>query len=257
MYYLFDGVHSLIRIGICDDLKVCREELRSLCINWAEDNDLAIDVVCSQNAGELIHFCTTSIGDLDIIFMDVEFGGLFNGIDAVKEINKICPYCKIIYVTAYSDYATEVYETEHSYFVLKNKDIGANVYKSLDKAFESIKKDKGEIVSVRSNGLRLLSVQDIICFERDGRVTIIKTAEEDIRTYETFDEILDKIKSRKIKRCHKSYVVNFFHVAKYTKVKFIMDNGLTIPISRAYQKKIFDCFTDYVDDVLIEPVPLT
>lgn len=186
--------------------------------------------------------------------MDVEFGEIFNGVDAVKEINQIFPYCKIIYVTAYSDYATEVYETEHSYFVLKNKNISANVCKALDKALESIKKDKEEIVSVRSNGVCLMSIKDIICFERDGRVTIIKTMNDSVRTYETFDEILDKINSRRVKRCHKSYAVNFFHVAKYTKAKFVMDNEQIIPISRAYQKEIFDCFTDYMDDVVIESV---
>ncbi len=248
------GCISLIKIGICDDLKVCREELRSLCISWAEENDQAVNVVCSRSTGELMHFFTTSIVDFDIVFMDVEFGDIFNGIDAVKEINKICPYCKIIYISAYSNYTTQVYETEHSYFVLKNKDIGANVYNALDKAYECIKKDKEKIVSVRSNGVRLISIKDIIYFERDGRVTIIQTTGESIRTYETFDEILDKINSRKIKRCHKSYVVNFFHVSKYTKAKFTMDNGQTIPISRAYQKEIFNCFTDYIDDVLIEPV---
>lgn len=244
----------MIKIGICDDLKVCREELRRLCINWAEENDLAIDIVCSKNTGELVHLCTTSKGNFDIIFMDVEFGEIFNGIDAVKEINQICPYCKIIYVSAYSDYATDVYETEHSYFVLKNKNMGYNVRKALDKAFESIKRDKEEIVSVRSNGVRLISVKDIICFERDRRVTVIKTTNDFVRTYETFDEILDKINSRRVKRCHKSYAVNFFHVAKYTKAKFVMDNEQIIPISRAYQKEIFNYFTDYIDNVVIEPV---
>lgn len=248
------GCIRMIKIGICDDLKVCREELRGLCISWAVENNQAIDVVCSKNTGELVHLCTTSKGNFDIVFMDLEFGEIFNGIDAVKEINKFCPYCKIIYVTAYSDYATDVYETEHSYFVLKNKDIGLNIYKALDKALASIKKDKEEIISVRSNGVRLISVKDIICLERNGRVTVIKTTGDSVRTYETFDEILDKINSRRVKRCHKSYAVNFFHVVKYTKAKFIMDNEQIIPISRAYQKEIFDCFTDYMDDVVIEPV---
>lgn len=255
MFQRFDmGCVNVIRIGICDDLKFCREELRGLCISWAEKQNLAVDIVCSRDTGEIVHLCTTSKGNFDIVFMDIEFGENFNGVDAVKEINRLCPYCKIIYVTAYSEYAPEVYETEHAYFVLKNNNMSSNVCRALDKALDDIRRDKDEIISIRAGGVCLIPVKDIICFERDGRVTIIKTIKEDFRTYETFDEILDKIGSRRVKRCHKSYAVNFFHVIKYTKAKFIMDNEQTVPISRAYQKEIFECFTDYMDGVVVEPV---
>lgn len=244
----------MIKIGICDDLKVCREEIRRFCISWAEKENIMVNIDCFNNAGELVHLCTTSKGNFDIVFMDIEFGESFNGVDAVKEINRLCPYCKIIYVTAYSDYAPEVYETEHSYFVLKNNNMSSNVYRSLDKALEGIKRDKDEIISVRSGGVCLIPVKDIVCLERDCRVTVIKTIKEDFRTYETFDEILDKANSIRLKQCHKSYAVNFHHVSKYTKSKFIMDNGQEIPISRTYQKEIFDCFTDYIENNIVAQV---
>lgn len=241
----------MIRIGICDDLKVCREEIRRFCINWAEKENIMINIVCFRSAEELVHLCTTSKGNFDIVFMDIEFGGSFNGVDAVKEINRLCPYCKIIYVTAYSNYVSEVYETEHSYLVLKDNNMSSNIYRSLDKALEGIKRDKDEIISVKAGGMCLIPVKDIVCFERDCRVTVIKTMKDDFRTYETFDDILDKIGSRRVKRCHKSYAVNFFHVIKYTKALFTMDNGQTVPISRAYQKEIFDCFTDYIEKNIV------
>lgn len=243
----------MIKIGICDDVKTQREELKRLCINWASTK-MPIDVACYKSASEILHDCEEFSGNFDIIFMDVEFSDGVNGVDAVKEINELLPDCKIIYVTAYSKYATDVYETNHAYLVLKNKDISENVFKALDKALECLESERSDLLAIRSKGINLIPIRDIVSFERDKRVTVLHTLMGDISTYEPFDELLEKVKDKKIIRCHKSYAVNFYHVSKYTRVKFIMDNEENIPISRAYQKEIFDSFTDYLDDSLVIPI---
>ena len=52
--------------------------------------------------------------------MDIELPDM-TGIEVAKEINYLVPYCYIVYVTNHVDYFTDVYSTEHQYYVLKKE----------------------------------------------------------------------------------------------------------------------------------------
>ena len=51
------------------------------------------------------------------------------GIDAAKQINLIQPSAQIIFISSYLEYFSDVYETEHLYFVLKSQMAQRDVYK--------------------------------------------------------------------------------------------------------------------------------
>lgn len=52
--------------------------------------------------------------------MDIELPDM-TGIEVAKEINHLVPYCYIVYITNHVDCFTDVYSTEHQYYVLKKE----------------------------------------------------------------------------------------------------------------------------------------
>ena len=78
---------------------------------------MGIEVMCFSTAEELLEYKETP---LDAVFLDIELGRA-NGIFVAKKLNKVRPNCKIIYMTNYLHYATEIYNTEHIWFVIKSK----------------------------------------------------------------------------------------------------------------------------------------
>ena len=55
----------------------------------------------------------------DVAFIDIELGGNINGIEFAFKVKKEAPFCNIVFVTSYSDYAGEAFATRPSGYVLK------------------------------------------------------------------------------------------------------------------------------------------
>ena len=104
-------------IGICDDDKKWRESCKRTLIGFSTMIDMGMEVMCFSTAEELLEYKETP---LDAVFLDIELGRA-NGIFVAKKLNKVRPNCKIIYMTNYLHYATEIYNTEHIWFVIKSK----------------------------------------------------------------------------------------------------------------------------------------
>jgi two-component SAPR family response regulator len=60
--------------------------------------------------------------------------GTYNGIDFASKINQIAPSCIIIFISNYLNYATEVYDVAHVYFILKSE-LNERLPRALEKAF--------------------------------------------------------------------------------------------------------------------------
>ena len=60
----------------------------------------------------------------DIAIVDIQMDEM-SGIELAKRINTVLPQCAIIFATSYLSFATDVYETEHAYFILKVNLTGA------------------------------------------------------------------------------------------------------------------------------------
>ena len=57
-----------------------------------------------------------------IVLTDIDLGSdTVNGISLAEKINHISPDTQIIFISQYLQYATAVYETEHTYFIHKQQ----------------------------------------------------------------------------------------------------------------------------------------
>lgn len=46
--------------------------------------------------------------------------GELDGISLAKEINRLAPACRVIFLSSYAGYLMDAYEAEHIYYVLKS-----------------------------------------------------------------------------------------------------------------------------------------
>ena len=128
----------------------------------------------------------------DIAILDIEYENRqFNGITLSKELNKKLPLCQIIYLTWVLEFAPEVYDTIHCYFVLKQ-----NEEKMLPRAMEKAiqiycDQEDHEIIELRNHGKMMYIRQaDIIYAERQdcadshstGNVPMLSVIDEDYET---------------------------------------------------------------------------
>lgn len=172
----------------------------------------------------------------DIALLDIELG-LDNGISLAKQLFPAGSNTQVIYITGYSEYCTDVYETEHIYFLLKPLKI-PELQRSLSKAVERLRRAPVSLVVQNGSTTCKLLLSQIHYIESHMRKLYIFTAEQ---RYEMTGKLsaLPEAVQRQMVHCHKSFLVNPQYIqavvtpdGSFNK-HFRLFSGQTIPISQS------------------------
>lgn len=229
-------------IGICDDDKQWRESCKRTLEGFSSMIKLTMEIRCFATAEELLEYKDTP---LDAVFLDIELGRK-NGIFVAKKLNKTKPNCKIIYMTNYLHYATEIYNTEHIWFVVKKhfQDKVGEIISRILREFES--KTSRIVLKTLKNEVISIVPSDIYYLEREKRGTRVVTVWDEYHVKERMSDIVPQLSELDFSQCHNSYVVNFRHVKELQKDMYILygeaDKEQIVQISRRYVQKTREDF---------------
>lgn len=248
-----------MRIGICDDDRLWCERAKRIIESYGKQHRMVMQIFLFMTEESLMEY---EGAPFDVLFCDIdlygqnsqvdcsvsaqkiekEFAVKNNGITMAQKINHRWPHCLIIYVTNYLYYATEVYQTKHSFFVLKDQ-----FEHRLEEIFEMIlrqlKQEQDRLLfSLVGGGQVLLTSSDIYYFERNGRTTNIVTKHGTYCVHEKLGDLINRLPQDVFSRCHNSYIIYLPAVREMEKGSYILTEGTQINISRSYAKKTKEMF---------------
>ncbi|NLV86459.1 MAG: response regulator transcription factor [Clostridiales bacterium] len=182
----------------------------------------------------------------DLFFTDIELSlSWANGIDIAKRVNEALPECQVVFLTEHIGYATDVYEADHLWLIIKDE-----LHQRLPLVMRRYFSCKAEsapasIMITSSHKRKIISQSDILyCESRQRKIFIVcKNCVED--TYTSLDFIDKSLPFPPILRCHNSFIVNLDHVVTYQPNEFVMYNGDKVPISRRYKERAKNAFMSY------------
>ena len=159
-------------------------------------------------------------------------------IELVKEINRYLPMCQIVYISSSFSHIMDIYETKHSYYVLKDK-FEEKLPSIMLKAMRELKANNKNIV-LQCHGSKILRIKldEIMYFERNLRVTYVVTQSSRYIVDDKINELEQQIVNGDFCRCHTSFLVNFAYVKECTRKRLVLENGQAIDISRSYWGKV-------------------
>lgn len=231
-----------MRIAVCDDDPVFTQISRREILNFFQERNQECQVSTFGSSAELESFMEEH--PLDLIFMDIVLGEE-SGIDAAARIEKIQPDCHLAYCTNYLEFATEVYETKHCYYILKEQfaERLPNVIRIVSQESE-IEKQK---ICVRSNAVRrFIYLENIMYAERSGKKTVLHLKDGTrVEIGEKISELADMLNSAEFVRCHNSFIVSLSGMKKYSRQKIEMEDGAEVPISRPYISAVKEAFGEW------------
>lgn len=239
----------MLKIAICDDnniqINIIREELTE---NMKKDISYAIDTF--NSAVSFIEILQSGTCPYDIIFMDIDLGdSSVSGIDLVRKINFLNPSCQIIYISQHLEYAPDVYDTQHIYFLNKER-VSELFGKALDSAIKNIAHNDNIAYlyfDARKKKYKIPQ-NDILYMERNLRETTIVTRTEEYKVSERIDFLLDRLPPYFV-LCHRSYAVNLKLVSSIHQYSLTFPDGKTIPVGRTHYaevKKSFALMNSYL-----------
>jgi DNA-binding LytR/AlgR family response regulator len=184
------------------------------------------------------------ITPVDLMFVDINMPDL-NGIDFVKALENPP---KIIFVTAYSEYALAGFSVNAIDFLLKPISY-VDFLKSANKArnyFESIlpppakKEDDSDYLFVKSgNKIARIRLDNIIFIEGKREYVLIHlTNGKSLMSLIRLHILEEQLPSNEFMRVHRSYIVNLEKIIKIDHTVIFIEGQVDIPVSEQY-KKIF------------------
>ncbi|WP_055436993.1 LytR/AlgR family response regulator transcription factor [Lacinutrix algicola] len=228
---------------IVDDEAIAREIIAT---HLSKIDNIEIVKSCS-NAVDA--FNCINANKIDLIFLDINMPEI-SGIAFAKSINKDI---KVIFTTAYRDYAVEGFELQAVDYLLKPIAF-QRLLKAVNTYFEvyntkEIETSKTEIASdfmfVRSDRRMIkIDFNAIVYIESYSDYIKIHLANETIVTRETITAIEAKLPKQQFMRIHRSYIISVKHIESFTN-EHITISKKALPISRSYKKEILNVLEQY------------
>ena len=220
-----------MRIAVIDDERPARSELKHQL--WELLKDAQIDegesgAQALEMAGEVCY---------DLFFLDINLGDI-NGTVLVNALKNMQPAMKIVFVTAYSEYAVKAFELEVEDYIMKPFD-KKRLEKMLKKCKITKKAEKGtdsvRRIAINTEGKTIFKeVGDIVYIETYNRGCMIHTVENDYFEGKTIGEFEKKLGDMGFFRSQKSFLVNLNKV----KELFLWKNNSFAIKMEGYEKEI-------------------
>ena len=172
-------------------------------------------------------------GRCDVLVADILLGepSERNGIQAVRDLLGRGSATQVIYVTGYIEYCTEVYETDHVYFLtkpLRQEDFDKALLRSIGRLEEA----SAETLFVKSGRAMVpVPLSEVSYIESRLRKLEVHVGNDVRVTYGTLTDIAEMLPEGFL-CCHKSFIVNLSHVVRLEGDDFVMDGGERVPISK-------------------------
>jgi two-component system, LytTR family, response regulator len=252
---------------IVDDEQLARDELAFLLKGVGDINVVAQ----GKNGLEAVNLIREH--NPDLVFLDVQMPGL-DGFGVIKKLlDKKVPLPKIVFATAFDQYAVKAFEVNAVDYLLKPFDkkrvaqsvqkartkmeaeVGAPAEKleTLVRMLEAQKPQPAKLL-VRATGRLFLVDQKDVCYAsiEDGVISVVTSGPSGIEgtsNCRTLEELLDSLDQNLFWRAHRSFLVNINRIKEVvpwfkSSYQLRMDDKkqTEIPVSRAQTKRLRELF---------------
>ena len=239
-----------LRAILVDDEESARDVLQNLLLRFCPEVELVAKCKNVLIAVEVI-----KKEKPDLVFLDIEMPN-HAGYELVRFFEEI--NFKIIFVTAYDQYAVRAFEIAAIDYLLKPIDI-SRLQKAVSRAVENKNLEhQSDQLSLLSSSLEnkqlkniiisdrgqqnILSIENIIAIEAQESYCIVHTVDKKYtisKNLKHFETILESLPL--FLRVHKSWIVNKSFIKHYSKSELTiqLSNGLTAKLSK-YKKAEFE-----------------
>lgn len=228
-----------MKIAICDDEMRFHVELKKCMDEYAKLR--AIDIIYNDytNGKDLI----VANKEYDIIFMDYQMNTL-NGLDTARKLRQKNNHTTIIFLTSYPNIVFDVFEVNAFRFLMKP----INMQKLTDAMDDYLKsQDNSNYIMLKIDDvIKKINQNDIVYAEASDKYCYIRTTTDNILYKKTLAELEESLTLDVFFRCHRSYLVNFNHIASHTSSDITFDNNEKALISKTKLSSFKSAFLAHI-----------
>ncbi|HTE28022.1 LytR/AlgR family response regulator transcription factor [Flavitalea sp.] len=230
---------------IIDDEPLASELIKS----YIERLDgLLLAKICSNAIDAMAYLQGNSV---DLIFLDIQMPKI-TGIDLMKSLTT---KTKVIFTTAYRDYAIDAFDLNVIDYLLKPITF-ERFFKAISKVYNFMAPENTNEINYKllhdynasyiflraEREMTKVYLKDILYIESLRDYVRVKTLNYEIISYNKISYLEKKLPENKFIRVHRSFIVPLDHIITFTP-QAINVNGHTIPIGRNYKNQTIKAIT--------------
>ncbi|MGN0976649.1 MAG: LytR/AlgR family response regulator transcription factor [Faecousia sp.] len=223
----------MLRIGICDDFLEARFSLRCALERALERRGMEASFSEFSSGERLLHWLENHLGELDLVFLDMEMGQL-DGIDTARRLRAADDGLQLVFVTAYAHRVFDGYGVGALGYLMKPpkpeqlEDILARAAAALEKDAEKVFLCQSGEVTYR------IPLKTIRYFVSDRRRVTCVTQGRSCTFYGKLDQVEQQV-GQGFVRIHQRYLVRAGAVDRFSGSEVSLGDTV-LPVSRSCQQ---------------------
>lgn len=227
----------MYRIGICDDDLAFCGQLEEALLTYCPKIQMKIELFTFLSGTELLTTVHTD-GPFDIIFLDIELSDI-SGVNIGKILrsdlgNEIT---QIVYVSSQTSYAMQLFQIRPMDFLIKP--VSENDIARIMNTYYRLFIEGAHFFEYKSGKTsHRVDEKHILYFQSEGKTVHIYTTFGTDTFYEKLSDIEKRLNPNVFFNVHKSFVINWNHVAEFHLNYITLNNGAIIPISQSRRNSV-------------------
>lgn len=232
-----------MRIIICDDELIQREQLKEYIGEYARNHSLEVELKEYENTENLWWDLESGLY-ADLLILDIQLPGQ-SGIELAHKMRDSKMFHQIAFVSGIRDYVFEGYDVNAISYLLKpyEKD---QLFKLLDKARQSLKESSTfSLIEIGKEVFKFYH-DDVIAIEATGHDTLIYTKQSNNSQGGEkllkmgFNNVMTQFPF--LVKIHRSYAVNMRTCLQVKRDSCLMEDTYTFPIARGNYEMCMQAF---------------
>lgn len=230
---------GFVKIAVCDDEIIFARKLEKIINKYCTVKQISFQIDIYQSGKEFIAD-NIKMMEYQIVFLDINMEEI-DGLEAARELRKLCRDTYVIFVTAFINYTLEGYKVDAIRYLLKSDgNFGQCVCESLDAVFEKMQYKPHIREFSFQQGARRVALEKIVYIESSLHKLTFYVAEEGIVPYTMYETLnhIAAIFTADFVRIHQSYLVNLRFVRRIEGNNLLLQDNLALPVARSKLKEV-------------------
>ena len=220
----------MLQLCMCDDDLRILHTLEKFIWEYSFQKNIDINITKYTSLERLM-----SGGCFDIVFLDIQFDGDINGIEAAKAMRQNGSQCLIVFITVHEGFSIKGYEAEAFRFLVKPL-VKADVFNALDDCIRKLY--SGAIVSIKTAlGDELVKSKEILYVMTSNRKRIIATVGGGrLETWAQLKDLQASLPPDLFSMAQQSCLVNLYMVKVINGNAVVLVDGTELTLSRKFKE---------------------
>lgn len=235
----------MILIGICDDEKMHRLNVRQLCERYFTEFPQERSYLEFASGEEVLAYQGERI---HLLFLDIEMGGA-SGLDVLNSLRESNRIWRIAFASSHGEQRLDTIDMKTLAFLDKPLS-----YEGVKKCLDITVKENAQNISVTftlMDGKRDVELSEIVYIRAEKHYVSVCARQCDFMGYDSLKQFEEQLQGTTMIRIHKSYLVNMQYIKKFLAEEVLMADGKRLPIGRKYKSAVKETYYNFVRSVTI------